>query len=108
MNRQPRNKGFLKIILIVMIAIFVLGYFNIDLKKEVEKPINQQNAAYVQDVSETVWTKYLEKPVKYFWNNIFINLLWKTFVSNFERMRDGKPTDFELNAPYINMRPVAQ
>lgn len=106
MKRPVKNRGFIKLLLIIAGALLVIGYFNIDLQETVESPTNQKNYSYIRTKGAMIWDKYLEKPVKYFWNNIFINLLWNTFVSNFERMRDGQPTDFELNAPYV-MPPAA-
>lgn len=103
MTHRSRRGGFIKLVLIVIIALLVLGYFNIDLQKTVESPTNQKNASYVKSVATSIWTKYLERPVMYFWNNIFINLLWNSFTSNLERIRDGEPTDFQMNAPTVNV-----
>lgn len=97
----PHTRGFLKLVLIVAAVILMLGYFNIDLKSTVESPTNQENVSYIKAKSTYIWEAYLKKPVLFLWNNIFINLLWNAFTSNMERVRDGKPTDFELWAPMV-------
>lgn len=97
----PHTRGFFKLILIVTAALLILGYFNIDLKSTIESPTNQENVSYIKERTTHIWETYLKKPVLFFWNNIFINLLWNAFTSNMERVRDGKPTDFELWAPQV-------
>ena len=90
-------------IIVIIIAIIVLSYFGFDLQAIVESPETQGNLGYVWGLATLLWTDYLMQPVLYFWNNIFINLLWETFVSNLERIRDGEPTNFELNTPSVEL-----
>ena len=101
MNSINRNSGFIKIILIILIGILILSYFKIDLRSVAESPESQSNFSYVKGIVVTVWTNYLAKPASYLWNYVFIELLWKTFVSNMTRIKDGQPTDFDLNAPLV-------
>jgi len=49
----------------------------------------------------TVWNSYLSQPILYFWHNIFIDLLWNSFIDNMERIRDGQPTTIEELAPQL-------
>lgn len=96
-----RNTGLIKFIILIVILIIVLSYFNIDIRGIIETPQTQENLSYVWGVVIFVWTEYLSSPVLYFWNNIFIDLLWESFVSNLERIKAGEPHDFELNAPRV-------
>lgn len=98
-----QKKGLIKTILVIIIAIIVLSYFGFDLQSIVESPQTQGNLGYVWGLGVTLWQDYLAQPVLYFWNNIFINLIWEAFTSNMERIRDGEATDFELNAPGVNI-----
>ena len=101
MMNLHNQRGFLRFILIIIILILVLSYFNIDIRGIVESPQSQKNISYVWGWTSFVWMEYLRSPVLYFWNNIFINLLWESFVSNMERIKAGQPHDFELNAPQV-------
>ncbi len=101
MKPVARKQGFLKILLVIIAAALILGYFKIDLKSTIESPTNQENAAYVKEKSTTLWEKYLEKPLTYFWKNIFVNLLWDAFVENMNRIKEGKPTNFEMLSPSV-------
>jgi len=96
-----RNKqgGLIKWILIFVIFIIIISYLGLDLRAIVESPETQGNIGYVWSLTTTAWNNYLKSPVLYFWNNIFIDLLWESFVSNLERIKAGDPNDFELMAP---------
>ena len=96
-----KNKGFIRLIILIIIGIIVLSYFNINVKSIVESPVAQENIGYVWGLVTFVWAEYLATPLLYFWNNIFIALLWDSFVDNMERIRAGEPNDFILNAPRV-------
>ena len=97
--RHVNSRGFVKLIIIIVILIIALSYFNIDIRGVIEAPQTQQNISYVWGWVSSVWNNYLRAPVVYFWNDIFIKLLWSSFTDNLERIKRGQPHDFELNAP---------
>ncbi len=94
------EKGFIRLIVIIVIAIFILSYLGIDLKKEVESAQAQKNIGYVKALVITVWEKYLEKPATYLWN-IFINLIWEPSVKSLEKLRDGQSPDLNSQGPKL-------
>jgi len=98
-----QKSGLIKTVLLIIIAIIILSYFGFDLRAIVEAPETQGNLGYVWGLLVTLWNNYLMQPAIYFWNNIFIDLLWEAFISNFERIRDGEPTDFDLNTPSVEL-----
>jgi len=104
--RHNQKGGFIKFLVLFIIVIIVISYFGIDLRAIVESPETQGNLGYVWGLAVTVWEGYLERPLLYFWNNIFIDLLWESFVSNLERIKDGQPHDFILNAPSVGTTTV--
>jgi hypothetical protein len=85
-----------------VILILVLSYFKISVKSVVESPTGQENITYVRGGTISLWDKYLSQPASYLWNDVFINIFWKSFINNMERIRDGQPNDYELNAPTVN------
>lgn len=102
MNKSlNKNKGMslVKVLIIGFILIFILGYFKINIKTVVESPDSQDNLNYVKGTGTTIWQRYLEKPASYLWNDIFVNIFWKAFILNMEKIRDGQPTDYEQAAP---------
>ncbi|MEK7572365.1 MAG: hypothetical protein AAB493_00715 [Patescibacteria group bacterium] len=99
--KKEKNRGMslIRILILGFILILVLSYFKVDIKSVVESPEGQGNISYVKETSMTIWQAYLKKPVAYLWNDIFIEIFWKSFILNMERIRDGKPTNFEEAAP---------
>jgi len=90
--------GLMKTIIIIIIAVIILGYFGFDLRTIIESESVQQNLIYAWSFVVNIWENYLQRPALYLWNDIFIDLIWESFVDNMERIKGGKPTDIELNA----------
>lgn len=105
LNKDKAKKGgisILGILLFGFLLILVLSYFHISIKAVVESPTGQENINYVGGGTQSLWVTYLEKPAAYLWNDIWVDLFWKPFVSNMQKIRDNKPTDFQNNAPDVN------
>ncbi len=85
----------IKYIVIAIILIIVLSFFGYDLQAIIESPLAQKNLGYAKSGVVYVWDNYLESPVNYFWNNIFIGLLWNAFLNNLGRINAGAPTELE-------------
>jgi hypothetical protein len=102
-NQTKTQKGIsiLGILLLGFILILVLSYFKISVKSVVESPEAQENISYVGGGTRNLWNDYLQKPASYLWNDVFINIFWKSFINNMERIRDGKSTDYEDAAPSV-------
>ncbi len=90
------------ILFLGVIIILVLSYFKISVRSVVESPTGQDNISYVGGGTVNLWDTYLSKPASYLWNDVFINIFWKSFINNMERIRDGQPTDYQNSAPSIN------
>lgn len=95
---QQRGISILGIIFFGFIIILVLSYFNVSIRAVVESPTGQENINYVGETTKSFWTSYLKEPVSYLWNDIWINIFWKSFIYNMERIRDGQPTDVDAAA----------
>ena len=93
--------SILGLLILGIIAVLILSYYKISIKEVVESPTGQSNINYVTDNTKTFWDKYLKDPATYLWNDIFIKIFWASFINNMERIRDGKPTDYEKFAPVI-------
>lgn len=84
------NTGIIRFLILIFIGIIVLGFFGISLKAVFQKQPVQENIIFVWQAIRYVWDNYLARPAEYLWN-IFYNLLWRSFVENAERIRQGKP-----------------
>ena len=101
LNFKNDNRGVIKWIFLILIAIIVLSYFGFDLRAIVESDRTQNNLGYVWGIGVTVWNEYLSQPILYFWHNIFIDLLWESFIENMERIKAGQPTTIEDLSPAL-------
>lgn len=64
---QQKNRGLIKLLLLIIVAIIVLGYFRIDLRSIIESEAVQTNLNYAWSV------------VVQFWDRIVIDLIWENF-----------------------------
>lgn len=96
-NFNNKNSGIsiLGILLLGIILILVLSYFRISLRGVIDSPTGQENINYIKGTSQSIWDRYLAGPAHYLWQDVWINIFWKGFISNMERIRDGRPTDFD-------------
>jgi hypothetical protein len=103
MNNTPTstNKGLVKIILLIVIALLILSYFGFNLRALISSPTTQDNFGYVASSSVTVWDKYLKKPASYVWNDIFIDLIWEPAIDNLKRINSGEKDDIQLSQPTV-------
>lgn len=104
LKNKQNGISILGVLVLGVIIILVLSYFHISIKAVVESPTGKENINYVGGTSKSLWTTYLAEPASYLWNDVWINIFWKPFISNMERLRDGKPTDFDNAAPTVNLQ----
>lgn len=103
MLRINPQSGLIKLIVIIVIAVLILSYFSIDLKSIVESEQSKKNFSYITNGITYVWDKYLSKPTLYFWNNIFIGILWETFKGSMDNIKNGEPTNIQRLAPNVDL-----
>lgn len=105
-NNNNRQDGIsiLGVLVFGIILILILSYFNISIKSVVNSPTGQENVNYVKEGTKSLWITYLAEPASYLWNDVWVNIFWKGFISNMERIRDGKPTDFDNAANNLKIQ----
>jgi hypothetical protein len=70
----------------------------------VESPTGQENVTYVKGTTQDLWNTYLAQPAHYLWQDVWVNIIWKGFISNMERIRDGQPTVFDNAAKGLQVQ----
>jgi hypothetical protein len=87
--------GLIGFLILLIIGIIVLGYFGISLRTIFGGGTTRDNLNYAWQMVKYTWDNYLSVPAYYCWS-IFYNLMWKSFIENAERIRQGKtPTLLE-------------
>lgn len=76
------NKGLIRTIVIIVIAILIVSYFGINLRALVTSSTTQDNISYVTTGAINLWNNYLKTPVTYVWNEVFVKLIWNTALEN--------------------------
>lgn len=99
----PKNRGLVRTVLIVLVAILVLSYFGFDIRGIVESPLAQNNIGYVWGFVVNIWNNYLSQPVTYFWNNIFIGILWESFTGALSHIKNGEQPQLNTSGPNVDL-----
>ncbi len=67
--------GFIKLILLIIIALIVLGFFGYNLENIVNSPDVKGNLSYVWKLLVKLWHLLLT-PLSWVWDNVVITLVW--------------------------------
>lgn len=90
--------GFINIrtLVVVIIILVILGLSGVSVQHDiVENPGVQENTSYVWTGAVHVWNTYLAQPLYFLWHDIFVNIIWRAFIINMQRLQNGQtPTDF--------------
>ncbi|MBI3631905.1 MAG: hypothetical protein HY225_00445 [Candidatus Vogelbacteria bacterium] len=62
------NKGFIRVIILVLAGILILSYFKIDLRGLANSDTTQGNFSYVWSFLEHVWYDYIKTPIVFLLN----------------------------------------
>lgn len=84
----------LRLVILIIIIIAVLSYFGFNLKNFFESDIVRNNFNYVWNFVKYVWENYLARPARYLWNDVFIDLIWDSFIENLQRFKAGQGPSF--------------
>jgi hypothetical protein len=69
------NKGLIRTIVLVVIALLILSYFGFNLRNLADSPTTQDNFHYALNFVVDIWNNYLKAPVMYVWD-IFVTYVW--------------------------------
>lgn len=67
MKNISRSRGFMQIVLLAIIIIAALAYFNIDLKTIFENPI----VAKIGSIFVVAWTEFVKPLIVYLYTSIY-------------------------------------
>lgn len=101
MKNTSGNQGFIRTVILIVIALLILSYFGFSIRDIVNSPAGRDNFSYAQEVMIKVWNGYLKKPVMYLWN-VFVEYIWEPAIENLAKMKNGEPTDLKTAGPRIS------
>ena len=71
-----KKRGFIKMIIIIVIALIVLGALGFNIKDIMNSDMVQSNLHYAWNLALMIWNNLLATPAIWIWNNIVIGLIW--------------------------------
>jgi hypothetical protein len=87
-KKKETSRGFVKIILLIIIGFIVLGYFGINVKDIFASPVVKENLAYAVHLAKELWNNWLHTPVMWVWDHI-LKFLWELFWNGLDDLRNG-------------------
>jgi hypothetical protein len=96
MIKSAYSQGLVRTVILIVVAIIVLSFFGFNLRSIVESDLTQDNLGYAKELVVRVWEGYLSKPVLYFWNNIFVGLIWESFLRAMQNVRNGESLESQF------------
>jgi hypothetical protein len=72
-----KEKGFIKWILLIVIALIILGYYGFDVRKAIDAPTTQSNLNWFKETCLWIWDHILRWPAEFVWNSVILPLIHK-------------------------------
>lgn len=66
--------GFIKTILIIVVALITLGFFGYNLRDITSSPVVQDNLVFVWELIVKIWNNFILTPVLWLWDKL--SALW--------------------------------
>jgi len=89
---MKKDKAFIGILVLVVVAILLISYLGFDLKKIFTSDIVKNNFSYVWNFAKEVWETYLVGPWNFIWDQAFkplFTIMWNGFLSAIEGIRNA-------------------
>jgi hypothetical protein len=79
-SHNSSQRGFIKYIILIVIAIFILSYLGFDIKRIVEADQTRSNFSYVWLALTHFWQTFLQEPALWVWHVIIVGIFWKLLL----------------------------
>lgn len=75
-----QNKGFIRAVLIIILALVVLSYFGFDGEEVIKSERVQDALNATGRFLSIVWHDFIVRPVLWIWNEVFIDIAWEKII----------------------------
>lgn len=76
MNQDwKKDRGLIKFIIIIVIALVILGYYGFSVRQAIEAPASQDNLNFFKDICIKIWLYILRAPALFIWENVILPLI---------------------------------
>ena len=80
------NKGLIEMIIIIIIALIILGYFGFNIGNVLSSPNVQANLSWAWNVVLTIWS-YISAPIVWLWNTFVLGLIWPLLQAGIHQLQ---------------------
>ena len=94
------ERGFLRLIILIIILILVVSYFGVSIRQVVQSPTTQDNVSYVWTGVVNVWDDYLQVPATAVWN-FFVTYVWTPGITAIEQKALQAPSLTSSSTPTL-------
>jgi hypothetical protein len=77
-----QNRGLMKMIVLIVIALILLAYFGLNLREITSSQIFTDNWEFLKNLCLNIWSNYLKIPFTFIWSKVFIPFVWNPIVDN--------------------------
>jgi hypothetical protein len=84
-----RQRGIVRTIIIVVIALLVISYYGINIQQVANSPTAQSNFSYVWNGVTYVWNTFLKVPAEEGYN-FFITYIWTPSLNDIQRIDNNQ------------------
>jgi biopolymer transport protein ExbD len=95
-DNQNGGISILGVLILGILLVLVLNYFHITIQVTVNNPTPE--ASHVGQTNQNLWTMYVQKPLEYIWNEIWLPYFWQPFLDALKNFKEGQPTSSQ-NSP---------
>ncbi len=92
MEKKNGTRGFIKLIILIVIGLIILGYFGLNIKDILASPVVKENLAYAWEMAKHIWSTWLAAPAHWVFENI-IKFLWELIINGLAGMKDGSAAE---------------
>ena len=100
MKRTSQNQGFIRTIIIIIVALLVLSYFGLNIRTIVNSPAGKDNFSFTQELMISTWNNYLKTPTLYVWH-LFADLIWNPSIDHLNKAKNGGNDNIKSSSPLI-------
>ncbi len=72
---MKKEQGFIKFIVIIIIAVLILSYYGINLEEIAKSPAARANFGFIKESVLWIWNVILKTPVMFIWDVILMPLI---------------------------------
>lgn len=72
---MKKDQGFIKWIVIIVIALIVLGFYGFNIREAVEAPATQENLNFFKEICIKIWNTLLKAPALFLWEHVIMPLI---------------------------------